>query len=104
MKQELLNLSKDQIADFLPEALSKALKSYKEFSEHEVPEEPKEFTAHHNACKVAIAHVELLIKLAKWTDVDVSASDQNEAEILSTVLKQAEQEVSGYFDQEGGEG
>ena len=50
---------------FFPAALWAAILSYKYLSESEIPEDAKGFSAHHSACKVAIAHIELLIKLAR---------------------------------------
>lgn len=66
--------TRESIAAFLPDILDKALVSYAAFAESDMPgTEAKDFTAHHNACKVAIAHIELLIKLARWADMEDEA-------------------------------
>lgn len=66
--------TKERIASFLPGILDKAMESYARFAAHDAPVgEAKEFSAHHNACKVAIAHIELLIKLARWVDLEDEA-------------------------------
>ncbi len=66
--------TKTRIAAFLPEAIATALRSYARFAGHDAPtEEARDFTAHHNACKVAIAHIELLVKLARWVDLPDAA-------------------------------
>lgn len=68
------NKTRESIAAFLPDILDKALLSYAAFAENNAPgDEAKDFTAHHNACKVAIAHIELLIKLARWADLEDEA-------------------------------
>ncbi len=65
-----------QITKFLPNALGHAITTYQRFVEcfdknpEEKPEDgnhlddAKIFKARHDACKVAIAHIELLLKLA----------------------------------------
>ncbi len=83
-----------QIAAFLPAAIEKGLESYHRFSARAAPDDAKEFAAHHNACKVAIAHVELLLKLARWADIDESEP----ADDLTRMLTQAEEEVRRYHD------
>lgn len=57
------------IAAALPQAIETAIESYQSFAEEEATKAPaytpQEFKAHHDACKVAIAHIELLLKLGK---------------------------------------
>ena len=78
---------------FLPEALSKALESYHRFSGRDVVQDTKEFSDHHAACKVAISHVELLLKLAKWADLNIQdanvpdLTEKNLADALADVKK-----------------
>lgn len=73
--------TKDRIAAFLPEAIGTALRSYARFAGQDAPtEEARDFTAHHNACKVAIAHIELLVKLARWVDLPDAARAAEEAQ------------------------
>ncbi len=86
-----------QISVFLPDAIARALDSYHSFSAQEPPDEAKEFTAHHNACKVAIAHIELLIKLARWADLpDAAAENHNQQIVLATIMQEAQEELDGY--------
>lgn len=74
--------TREAVAAFLPGAIAHALESYRRFSQEELQgaraedekDEAKSLTAkqfkdHHDACKVAIAHIELLIKLAKWASL-----------------------------------
>ena len=86
-----------RIARFLPDAIARALTSYHSFSQAEVSNEAKEFSAHHSACKVAIAHIELLIKLARWADLpDAEAENHNEQILLAAVMQEAEDELRAY--------
>ena len=65
IRQQLLA----QIAAVLPNAMQVALVSYQRFTatENEAPD-AKTFKDHHVACKPAIAHVELLLKLADFLE------------------------------------
>ena len=53
LAQRLLHLA-EQVAE-----------SYCVFAVGVVPDEPKAFSAHHTACKAALAHLELLLKLSR---------------------------------------
>ncbi len=91
------NETRMHISGFLPDAIAQALKSYYRFSQQRAPEEAKEFSAHHSACKVAIAHIELLIKLARWADLpNEKSEDQNHQVILAAMVQQAQDELVRY--------
>ncbi|MGB0719260.1 MAG: hypothetical protein ACPGRX_02240, partial [Bdellovibrionales bacterium] len=75
--------TRKDIAAFLPHAIQTALLSYREFSEAQItdPESSPSsatFKAHHDACKVAIAHIELLLKLAALADLPDPAIENEE--------------------------
>lgn len=83
-----------QIAGFLPDAISIALKSYKNFYGSEDGfETAKDFAAHHGACKAAIAHIELLIKLARWADLPDTNGHKDEDMELALLIASAESEL-----------
>jgi hypothetical protein len=83
-----------QIAGFLPDAIALALTSYHEFSQREPGGTQKDFAAHHTACKVAISHIELLIKLAKFADLpDPKAENHNKQIVLKAMLGEAQDEL-----------
>lgn len=83
---------------FLPEALSRALESYHRFSKREAPQDDaKEFSAHHTACKVAIAHIELLLKLAKWAELPGKDTEKNKT--LVKALSDAEKDLRHYHEE-----
>ncbi|MBU0860125.1 MAG: hypothetical protein KJ667_09310 [Alphaproteobacteria bacterium] len=98
MTQTIEEHSRQRIATFLPDAIAKALTSYHVFSERAVDmEKPKEFSDHHSACKVAVAHIELLLKLARWADLpDKQDGAPNDRVMLGALLAEAEKELRDY--------
>lgn len=87
-----------RIAAFLPEAIMAALDSYHHFlragpDESKDGDQAKNFKAHHDACKVAIAHLELLIKLGKSLDIDAQDEADAKSQVLAAMLKNAEAEI-----------
>lgn len=70
-------------------ALQKAVTDYLTFSEGNSPTDIKEFNAYHTACKSALLHIALLIKLTQnQTSVDPIIPD------LSALLEQAKKELT----------
>lgn len=91
--------SREAIADFLPRAIQTALDSYQHFSNAQITDTDstpcsKTFKAHHDACKVAIAHIELLIKLAKWADLpDPKLEDEDKQRLLQNLIENGNTEL-----------
>lgn len=87
--------TRKQIAEFLPEAIATALTSYQLFLiGDEGNKNAKDFKAHHDACKVAIAHLELLIKLAQWADVpSQGALDEASTRMMGAILSRGQEEL-----------
>ncbi len=90
--------TRKDIAAFLPGAIQSALTSYIAFSEEEASApsyeqeknaKAKLFKDHHDACKVAVAHIKLLIELAKWADLPDPEIEDNEeyAQLLDAIKK-----------------
>ena len=78
------NATRQQVAEFLPAAIQKALNSYHAFMDNGVDTTTaKEFSEHHKAGKVAISHVELLIKMAEWAGIDKGGEEEKLGKILS---------------------
>lgn len=97
MKQTIEEMSRAQIASFLPDAIAKALTSYHKFMDTPHESEAKSFSAHHGACKAAIAHIELLLKLARWADLpDARTGTSNEQIMLAAMVQEAEEELKQY--------
>jgi len=73
----------------LTPALEKALKDYLAFSGRPAPDDTKEFNAYHTACKAALLHVALLVKLTqKETQAESVIPD------ISTLLEGAKKELN----------
>ena len=49
----------------LKSGLSRAVQSYEEFKEQDIPYDAKGFAAYHNACKSALMHIALLLKMSQ---------------------------------------
>lgn len=83
--------------DTIGSAVDRALDSYTRFSAQPVPDDAKSFAAHHAACKAAVAHIDYLLRLNRW----IEKGESNEADTLSTLLGEAEDEVRRYTEEEG---
>lgn len=60
---------KGLIATQVDQAIERAIASYHAFARDEPQStDPKEFAAHHAACKAALAHLDLLLKIARITE------------------------------------
>jgi len=79
------------IACHLPKAFEAAINSYHQFYGQTPIDDAKSFSAHHSACKAAIAHLQLLIKLADWVEADAPEDDR---EIFNTAKLLAQAELS----------
>lgn len=78
-----------EVGKELAPALQKALIDYLTFSENKAPDDIKEFNAYHTACKAALLHIALLVKLTqKEVPMDPIIPD------LSALLEQAKKELS----------
>lgn len=85
-----------QLAEALPKALAKAIDTYLEMMEAEWGcADMKDFKARHDAGKAALAHVELLIKMARLADIPVQAADDAQEEDLRALIAQADAEIAG---------
>jgi hypothetical protein len=60
---------KGLVATQVDQAIERAIASYHAFAKDEPRStDPKEFAAHHAACKAALAHLDLLLKIARITE------------------------------------
>jgi hypothetical protein len=89
--------ARERIAEFFPDALRKALDSYQEFVAGAESLAAEDFKDHHTAAKVAIAHIELLLKLGQWARL--AGDGEEEAELYAALLGEAETEVSAYREE-----
>jgi hypothetical protein len=88
---------RQQISLFLPDALRAALTSYQEYVTTPGKSEGDKFKDYHVSCKAAVAHIELLLKLAKIARLpDASLPDQSQQAVFSGVYTEASVEFDGY--------
>lgn len=86
-----------RIAEFLPTALESAIASYQLFSEPNPEQDSADFKKHQDACKVAIAHIELLVKLAKRTTLsDTKPENKLSDKEITALMEKAQGEIDGY--------
>lgn len=85
---------RERIAKFLPRSMEIALGSYRHVTIMEKGD-AGDLKKQHEACKVAIAHLELLLKLARWADVGgEQGAVQDDA--LGDLIRAAQGELAGY--------
>jgi len=85
---------RERIAKFLPRAMEIALGSYRHVTIMEKGD-AGDLKKQHEACKVAIAHLELLLKLARWADVGgEQGAVQDDA--LGDLIRAAQGELAEY--------
>lgn len=91
-KKTLEQLTRDQIAVALPRAIEQAMDSYSAFSGKEGgSSNAKAFGEHQSACKIALAHIELLLKLVKWADIPDMEAKASE---MARLIESASHEIS----------
>ena len=79
------------IHEALTPALQKALEDYLAFSGTQAPSDTKEFNTYQGACKAALLHIALLVKLTqKEMPADPVVPD------LSLLLEQAKKELDDF--------
>lgn len=97
MSQMTGSIGREQISLFLPDAIRTALISYQRFSKRRIHDETEQFIQHHMACKTAVAHIELLLKLAKLADLpDARMDNGNHQIILAAMMQEAEGTLAEY--------
>ena len=102
MTIKIEDVSRQQISIVLPDAIARAITSYHVFADQEIKDTAKDFVTHHTACKVAIAHIELLLKLARWADLpDAMASDNNHQVVIAAMMREAEDKLEEYREKFG---
>ncbi len=94
MKHKIETQTRMQIAQFLPNALRIAIASYRSFLIKGKSEESKDFKEHQIACKAALAHIELLLKLARLADLpDAYIENENERKTMLELIENGQKEL-----------
>ena len=68
MKQSEFEKAKAKFLKILPKKLQETLQAYHLFTSVKVPEDIKSFAAYHTACKNALSHMVLLMKMIQLSD------------------------------------
>lgn len=88
------------LAGQLPALIDTAVESYRRFALADPPEDAKSYAAQQTACKAALAHLDLLLRLARSLLPKSAAAER--APDLETLI--AEARTRAGLDAEGGEG
>lgn len=99
-KTSIESMTRAEVIKLLPQVIRKALQSYHDFMDKGVNyQDQKNFSDGHKAAKVAIAHIELLVKLAKWADLpDAKDHEKGDASELEGLVDLAVQDVARYYE------
>lgn len=84
----------------LPARIRATLDTYEAFAAGDAPDEAKGYAAHHAACKAALQHAEMLVKLLRWAEDAPETGAAAEADDLERLLARAREAVA---DEEDGE-
>jgi hypothetical protein len=102
-KNIIEDLSQTEINAALQEAIAIAIKSYTKFMTEEHQGESKDFKAHHDTCKVAVAHIELLIKLSKSLGITLNAPEEDGLSVIRASLNEVEEFDNKFMEEEDDE-
>lgn len=83
-----------QAQQTLPGALRRALSAYACFSADPPPDNKKEFIAYQAGCRAALAHLDLLLKLARWVDQETDLETDPDLD-LDRLVREAEAALRG---------
>ncbi|TQF77715.1 hypothetical protein FK498_11455 [Elioraea sp. Yellowstone] len=79
---------KGLIATQIDQAIERAIASYHAFARDEPHStDPKEFAAHHAACKAALAHLDLLLKIARITETPAPGAGETPDDRLALIAE-----------------
>jgi hypothetical protein len=93
-----------QVAKYLPDVLAVAITNHKRYAARG-EQDTKDFVVRQNACKAAVAHIELMVKLARLIDRRGGADivDGNNRVMLDAMMREAEAELELYGGDEKAE-
>ena len=87
----------------LPGRVEETLAAYASFAAQPAPDDAKAFAAHHAACKSALQHADLLLKLLRWADSDKAVGPEAGEGDRATLLARARAATSDEDGEEDGE-
>lgn len=77
-----------RLARELPGRIQAALTAYEAFAGADPPADAKAFAAHHAACKAALAHADMLVRLLKWAE-GAAAGPEDRGDDVAALLARA---------------
>lgn len=83
----------------LPVSIRHAVQNYRGIAFADTPEDAKEFQQHQAACKAALQHIEMLMKLAAVTDAGADTPDAA-APNTASIVARAEAAVDAFVNPE----
>lgn len=89
---------RDELAASLPARIRAQLDTYHRFTADEPPADAKGFAAWQAAAKAALAHVEQLVKLARWAEKGDEPDTPDSG--LDRLLAEARDALAGFNDDE----
>jgi hypothetical protein len=87
-----------RLARILPGRIIAAVAGYEDFTGSEPPADSKGFAGWHAAAKAALAHVEVLVKLARWAEGSPDAAESGDS--VERLLSQARAALDALDDDE----
>jgi hypothetical protein len=91
--QEDLSALRRRLTLSLPGRIARAVDGYEAFAATPPPDDAKGFAAWHAAAKAALAHIDLLVKLARWAEGRAEAA---ETEGVDSLLAEARAALAGF--------
>jgi hypothetical protein len=92
-----LDQLRQTLAAALPQRVEQTLAGYEAFTSGPPPADAKGFAAWHAAAKAALAHVDLLVKLARWAS---SAEEEDDKDGVDGLLRQARAALDALDEEE----
>lgn len=96
-----LEAVKESLYARLPGLIGAAMGAYEGLAAGAPPTDPKDAIQHHGACKAALAHLDLLAKLARWAEGGELGRDppDTEEEDTESLLRRARTALAGNEDE-----
>jgi hypothetical protein len=87
-----------QLAAYLPGCIAAAMSGYESFAQTPPPDDAKGFAGWHAAAKAALAHVDQLVKLARWAEG--AAAGESAEDGIAGLLSRARAALAGLDEDE----
>lgn len=91
---------KSKIKKIIPFFINDTLDKYSDFYASDSPLDAKGFSAHHSACKSALAHMEALLKIARWSDEENYTAKQEDINWKNLAQNALMQDKQDFLDHE----